>query len=280
MSKSPLASVRIENNAYVVQFPYDPMAVNALKMAIPSTARSWDNGRKCWIISADYQRQAQNALGMTFPDIAKQPAVRVTKLLTVHYLGQCKERVPGDVSAMGLLNTGAWGAIFPVDVLTAWFENPGEVTSPAGVLTLYGVLATKNNATDDEIKSAYRRVAKQWHPDINHDPQASEMFLRIKNAYDILSDRKKRSRYDAGLALEATIDKNFDKGSSMRLDSVSQGIYRSPLRCGHILAEGVESLGRFVVSKILGWEDISDAQGRVMVSSWAMGDKEPTICWA
>jgi len=66
----------------------------------------------------------------------------------------------------------------------------------------------------------------------------------------------------------------------MRLDSVSQGIYRSPLRCGHILAEGVESLGRFVVSRILGWEDISDAQGRVMVSSWRMGMDKPEIVWA
>jgi len=279
MSKSPLASVRIENNAYVVQFPYDPMAVNALKMAIPSTARSWDNARKCWIISGDYKKQAENSLGMSFPDIQKQPAVRVVKLLTVHYLGQCKERAPGDVSAMGLLNTGAWGAIFPVDVLTAWFENPGEVAVPAGVLTLYGVLATKNNATDDEIKSAYRRVAKQWHPDINHDPQASEMFLRIKNAYDILSDRKKRSRYDAGLALEATIDKNFDKGSSFRLDSVQDTIYRSPLTCGHILAEGTDSLGRFVVSKILGWEDITRADGKTLVTHWAMGDKNHTESW-
>ena len=279
MTNNQSASVRIENGAYVVQFPYDPMAVQMLKQAIPSTGRSWDNARKAWIIAADYKKQAENALGMSFPDIAKQPAVKVTKLLTVHYLGQCKERVPGDVSAMGLLNTGAWGAIFPVDVLTAWFENPGEVAVPAGVLTLYGVLATKNNATDDEIKSAYRRVAKQWHPDINHDPQASEMFLRIKNAYDMLSDRKKRSRYDAGLALEATIDKNFDKGSSFRLDSVQDTIYRSPLTCGYILSEGTESLGRFIVSKILGWEDITRADGKTLVTHWAMGDKNHTESW-
>ena len=280
MSKSPLASVRIENNAYVVQFPYDPMAVQMLKQAIPSTGRSWDNGRKCWIIAADYKKQAENALGMSFPDIQKQPAVKVVKLLTVHYLGQCKERAPGDVSAMGLLHTGAWGAIFPVDVLTAWFENPGEVAVPAGVLTLYGVLGAHPSDDAAALKKAYFRMMKQWHPDVCHEPDANKMTLRIREAYDILSNPRSRGRYDAGLALEATIDKNFDKGSSMRLDSVSQGIYRSPLRCGHILVEGVDSLGRFVVSRILGWEDISDAQGRVMVSSWHMGMDKPEIVWA
>lgn len=276
-----MASVRIENNAYVVQFPYDPMAVQMLKAAIPSTGRSWDNARKCWIISADYQRQAQNALGMSFPDIAKTPAVKGVKLLTVHYLGQCKERAPGDISAMGLLHTGNWGAIFPVDVLTTWFENPDEVTVPAGVVTLYAVLGAHPKDDAAMLKKAYFRMMKQWHPDICHEPDANKMTLRIREAYDILSNPRSRGRYDAGLALEATIDKNFDKGSSMRLDSVQDvSIYRSPLRCGHILAEGVDSLGRFVVSRILGWEDISDAQGRVMVSSWRMGDKEPVIIWA
>lgn len=276
MSKSSLASVQIENGAYVVSFPYDPMSVQMLKNAIPSTARSWDNNRKCWIIAAEYQRQAQNALGMSFPDIAKTPAVKVTKLLTVHYLGQCKERAPGDISAMGLLSNGVWGAIFPVDVLTAWFENPGEAKQPAGVLTLYSVLGARPQDDESTIKKAYYRMMKQWHPDLCHELDAHKMTLRIREAYDVLSNPRSRGRYDAGLALEASISPSKNNQRVVYQDA----IYRSPLRCGHILAEGVESLGRFVVSRILGWEDIQDAQGRVMVSSWRMGMDKPEIIWA
>ena len=277
MSKSPLASVRVENGAYVVQFPYDPMAVQMLKSAIPSTGRSWDNNRKSWIIAADYKKQAENALGMSFPDIAKQPAVKVTKLLTVHYLGQCKERAPGDISAMGLLQDKSWGAIFPVDVLTSWFENPGDVAIPAGVLTLYSVLGAHPADDETAIKKAYHRMLKQWHPDVCHEPDANKMTLRIREAYDILSNPRSRGRYDAGLALEASIQKS---PSNQRMPLVEVGIYRAPLRCGYILAEGIESLGRFVVSRILGWEDIQNPAGQVMVSSWQMGDNGPTIVWA
>jgi len=277
MSKSPLASVRIENGAYVVQFPYDPMAVQMLKSAIPSTGRSWDNNRKSWIIAADYKKQAENALGMSFPDIAKQPAVKVTKLLTVHYLGQCKERAPGDISAMGLLQDKSWGAIFPVDVLTSWFENPGDVAIPAGVLTLYSVLGAHPADDETAIKKAYHRMLKQWHPDVCHEPDANKMTLRIREAYDILSNPRSRGRYDAGLALEASIQK---PGQKNQRNDFQDTIYRAPLRCGYILAEGVESLGRFVVSRILGWEDIQNPAGQVMVSSWQMGDNGPTIVWA
>lgn len=274
MRQQTPASVRVEKGAYVVQFPYDPAAVDMLKQSIPSTGRSWDNVRKSWIIAADYRTQAQNALGMSFPVIASTPAVKTTRILTVYYLGQCKERAPGDISAMGMLSDKSWGAVFPVGVLTEWFENPGDVSIPAGVLTLYSVLGAHPKDDDAALKKAYHRMAKQWHPDVCSEPDAHKMFLRIREAYDILSNPRSRGRYDAGLALEATIK------PGQKNQRIDETIYRAPLRCGHILAEGVESLGRFVVSKILGWEDVQDNQGRTMVSSWRMGDKEPVIIWA
>ena len=60
----------------------------------------------------------------------------------------------------------------------------------------YGVLGVEKNASDDEIKSAYRRLAKKYHPDINKTDEAAEKFKEINEAYEVLGDPKKRSNYD------------------------------------------------------------------------------------
>ncbi len=60
----------------------------------------------------------------------------------------------------------------------------------------YETLGVSKNATDDEIKKAYRTLAKKYHPDINHDPDAPEKFKEVQEAYDCLSDSTKRSNYD------------------------------------------------------------------------------------
>ena len=60
----------------------------------------------------------------------------------------------------------------------------------------YETLGINKDATDEEIKRAYRSLAKKYHPDINHDPDAPEKFKEIQKAYDCLSDPQKRQQYD------------------------------------------------------------------------------------
>jgi DnaJ-class molecular chaperone len=62
---------------------------------------------------------------------------------------------------------------------------------------LYNILEVNKNASDDEIKSAYKKKAMQYHPDKNKgDADAANKFKELSNAYSILSDREKRNRYD------------------------------------------------------------------------------------
>jgi DnaJ-class molecular chaperone len=64
---------------------------------------------------------------------------------------------------------------------------------------LYTVLGVAKGAQDDEIRRAYRRLAKELHPDVRpDDPAASDRFKRVTAAYDILGDTNKRRRYDDG----------------------------------------------------------------------------------
>lgn len=62
---------------------------------------------------------------------------------------------------------------------------------------LYEILGVDRRATQEEIKQAYRRLAREYHPDVRrNDPHADEHFKQINEAYQVLGDPAKRGQYD------------------------------------------------------------------------------------
>lgn len=88
-----------------------------------------------------------------------------------------------------------WGAgsssVLPT---TLWTSTRNQ--SGGSKKDLYSVLGVARNATQEQIKSAYKKKAKTLHPDVNPSPRAAEDFAEAKNAYETLSDPQKRSMYD------------------------------------------------------------------------------------
>src|SRR6185436_13930850 len=82
---------------------------------------------------------------------------------------------------------------------------------------LYSVLGVGRGASDADIKRAFRRLAQQWHPDVNQEPGAPERFKEINEAYQVLSDPQRRQAYDlfgrAGINGGSTSAGGFDAGS-------------------------------------------------------------------
>ena len=65
----------------------------------------------------------------------------------------------------------------------------------------YEVIGVSKQASQDEIKSQYRKLALKFHPDRNKSPEAADHFKEISEAYAVLSDPKKRQLYDQHLSL-------------------------------------------------------------------------------
>ena len=63
----------------------------------------------------------------------------------------------------------------------------------------YDILGIKKDASDADIKKKYRKLVRQYHPDVSDDPDADNKIAEINNAYETLRDKDKRSEYDAML---------------------------------------------------------------------------------
>lgn len=270
-------SLEHDNGVLVYRTPYLPALVAELKAQVPAPDRRWDAERKAWLVAPQHVdtlvRLTEQHLGetITLPTVAAQPATTETRILDVRYIGTTKDRGDGERSAFGWVG-GSWAAIFPEKALRAWFNADAR---PDESPTLYAVLGVAASTAPDELRAAYRRLARTWHPDVCREPDAKEQFQRIQHAYEVLRAPNTRARYDAGLALAASV-----ASRSERVDHADTAFgYRSPLRCGLIMCEGHEVLGRFVVQQIIMWQDIVRGDGKVLVTSWPMGAEKPEESW-
>lgn len=256
--------------------PYDAAFLQAFKQAIPHQARTWQ--KPYWIVDPAYGAQVASLVSAYFGiSLAKpiQPAASVAaevRAIQVDYVGRCKDRGDGINSAYGFVD-GAWSVIFPELVLRGWFGAIEQ--KPGAPATFYSILGIAKQATEDELKRAYRRMARQWHPDVCKEEGAVEQFHAIKRAYDLLSDAITRRKYDAALKFEAALADTSDRYSTPwdRPEA-----YRAPLRCGLLLCEGTYKVGRFVVSKILDWQDVV-RDGKTLVSSWDTVMEQIKVEW-
>jgi hypothetical protein len=277
----PVSNIRIiqAGNDYAISFGYDRALLDAFKKAVPEFERSWHKARKVWLVTpeaidkAKVVLEAHSQTKIILPAIPTSDPQLLGKTFLLEYLGQTKDR-GGRRSAYGFVN-GEWSAEFPEDVLRQFFEGY-EQKQPAGaVQTLYQALCVVESVEPEQIKSAYRRLARQWHPDTCREPEAAEMFIKIKDAYQILIDPAQRKRYDAGLYFE----RQGQDQDTIRISRYTGYGYRAPLRCGQVTAIGTVRLMRFVIREITRWEDQVNSDGKVMVSTWPAGADTFQILW-
>lgn len=278
----PFAQLDILNeNTLAFSSSYDVELVSLLKDRVPYASRRWNREAKVWEIAAKYGDVVRDLvletlqLNIRVPTITFAKDKLVTKLIGLRYLGTPKDRGTDEPIAYGWADN-SWSVLFPLSVLRNWFEPNGGDTPPNEAPSLYGMLGIKRAVTAIELKRAYRRVALQYHPDHNKEPDATEQFQRIQYAYETLKNSVTRQRYDAGLRLAATVSTT----EQPRL----QGQWRSPLRCGLVMVEGKEQVGRLVVSRILRWDDIVNREGRILITCWPIDengkfDDKPIEVW-
>ena len=139
--------------------------------------------------------------------------------------------------------------------------------------SLYETLGVSEKATSDEIKKAYRRLARKYHPDINKDPGAEDKFKEINAAYEILSDEKKRAQYDRhGDAMFGGQNfHDFASSSGMgNLDEILKNIFGGGFSASASGFGGFSSRGGFSgfrqTGGFGGFEDEEDLDSRAKVT--------------
>ncbi len=146
----------------------------------------------------------------------------------------------------------------------------------------YKILGVSRDATQEEIKKAYRRLARLYHPDRNPDPKAEEMFKEINEAYHVLSDEERRREYDRILKSgDERKFKDFLEYIQEFVESIIKGERAKKPRKGqdvrvkvHLSLEEA-AFGCEKVVEFDRWVDCPDCGGKGVV-----GEAETVVCHA
>jgi hypothetical protein len=161
---------------------------------------------------------------------------------------------------------GGWNIRFPEKVLRAYFGEPEVKFNGNFYEALLGA---------GDINKKYKQLARQYHPDVYS--KGSQMFLKLREAYDVLRDPQRRKRYEAGLKFQL-----------LTAQVQNDVVFEVPRKCGDLLVKGqyedkgykqtalygsvsrnvIEDGRLLVVSEIINWNDRIDSQGRIMTSTW------------
>ncbi len=182
----------LDPTAVIVVMPFDVDAKEELKRQIPFEQRTWDPKSKCWKLS-----------------LTKENYTKAFKILSDHF--EMFRRKPL------VFNKGG-------DV-QATFDAAIDNTSH------YTILKIEEDATKEEVKKAYRKLAIKIHPDRNpDDKRAADLFILVQKAYTTLHDVKKRKRYD--MARRLIYKEKSDPFSSSQSPSPfgPQQAYQAPPR--------------------------------------------------
>lgn len=294
MSFKPVApeiKITQHGQGYLLQFEKDHQMINLIKNTLPSRYRSFTTDPIGWLVHPDSLEILLRAIEDLYEVKILRPGPIIlnvepqTKIFRLEYVGSCKERGEGKKSAYGTVGGKQWAVEFPEEVLKTFFA--GKVAlKPDQELTFYQILLIGEDAKADEIKSSYRRLARQWHPDLCKEPEASEKFREIDEAYKLLSDPLKRNKYNAGLYFQRKAEERENshytdrRGKTRKWKNNSPIGYRAPFTSGEVTVKGIQAIGKFLVEEILHWDDLKDSNGRVAVSSWRKGEDSYRIVWA
>lgn len=268
-----------KDGGIAIQSPYNADFVAALKSLVPYASRTW--AKPCWIVSTEYantlQQLVRDYYGVIIVITESIPGTSLieTKVFSAQYVGTCKDRPFTSGPAALALVDASWSLVLPESVLRAFFERNGGGEKES----YYDILCIDQNASANDIKAAYRRMARQWHPDVCKESGAEAIFKNINEANAILSDQIRRKKYNAALKYEGDYRRDDRTTKINNNHMYHQYGYRSPLRCGMIVCEGQYRIGKFIASAILAWSDITDDQGRTMISSWSKDGESVIIEW-
>ncbi len=273
----PKCSITQAGNSYALHTPYKQGFVNSIK-ALPYESRAWDGSTKAWIVAQDQIETAIQLIEDYYGEKVLAPELEPVDAkqkygFQLDYVGIPKDRDGQKEKIASGLSGGSWRVVFTETVLKNWFEK----TQVNHEETLFSLLLVSEDATDEEIKKAWKKVAFGSHPDRvpeENKAEASERFIKLKEAHAILSDPLKRKKYQAGLYLERSQDNQSDHRRDYYYYT-----FIPPLRCGNLTVTGSVTVGRLRVTEILSWNDVTNEQGQTMVSSWNKAKEAVVIEW-
>jgi hypothetical protein len=142
--------------------------------------------------------------------------------------------------------------------------------------TLYDVLGVESDATEEELKKAYRQKAMELHPDRNHEEDAGARFIEVKEAYDALSDPDQRKCLDmAMLMMQSTFGSNAK--SVVILSGKHKDQLWPPISSGKIKGIGTVIGGSILLTSL---EEVEPVTKKGMTRVAAIVDGIPTVYWS